>query len=63
MDAKLPCAPQNLVVIMQISSQLTDDKSKCHENKKGLCGWIYTSYWERHRTSSLGGRSIVVASE
>ena len=41
MCAKLPCAPNNLVVIMHKKKPTYRRlKSKRHENKKGSCGRI-----------------------
>ena len=47
-------------------SQLTEDKSKHHENTKGSCGQklnIVLGKNGGHRPSSLGSRSILVVSE
>ena len=47
MCTKLPCAPNSLIILngsdhaeYTRKSRLTEDESKQHENKKGLCGWI-----------------------
>ena len=47
MCAKLPCAPNNLMLLngsnhaeFTRKSQLTEDESKQHENKKGSFRWI-----------------------
>ena len=68
MYTKLPCAPNNLVVIMQYSQEkanlqkrkvnaMKTRKVRVDENK--LCKGKNGS----HRPSSLGGRSTVVVSE
>ena len=70
MCAKLPCVPNNLVVIMQNSQENSDlQKTKVNATKVrkvrvgGYKLRIGKEKNEGHRPSSLGGRSIVVVSQ